>query len=66
MIRIFLWHIINIDFATQVMPNCTNFITECWWEGENQDCDTIFELRRTDDGFCCSFNAVKRSETIDL
>lgn len=50
----------------QVMPNCSDFIRQCWWQGNLEDCDSIFELRKTDDGFCCSFNALRQSETIDL
>ena len=50
----------------QVMPNCTDFIKECWWQGIPEDCRSIFELRKTDDGFCCSFNALRQSEIVDL
>ena len=50
----------------QVMPNCTDFIKECQWQGSKEDCNEIFELRKTDDGFCCSFNALRQSEIVDL
>ena len=50
----------------QVMPNCTDFIKECHWQGSKEDCSSIFELRKTDDGFCCSFNALRQSEIVDL
>ena len=48
------------------MPNCTEFIQKCWWQGNIEECGSIFELRKTDEGFCCSFNALRQSETIDL
>jgi len=54
------------DALIQVMPNCSDFIQECWWQGNKEDCNSIFELRKTDEGFCCSFNALRQSETIDL
>ena len=54
------------DAMLEVMPNCSDIIQECWWQGQSDDCNSIFELRKTDDGFCCSFNALRQSETIDL
>eukprot|EP00093_Oithona_nana_P003672 03672.XXX_135984_139452_1 [CDS] Oithona nana genome sequencing. len=50
----------------QVMPNCTDFIKECHWQGSKEDCSSIFELRKTDDGFCCSFNALRQSFQFQL
>ncbi len=50
----------------KVMPACSDFILGCWWQGQVQDCSKIFQVRKTNDGFCCSFNALKQSETIDL
>ena len=54
------------DALIEVMPNCSDFIQECWWQGNKEDCNSVFELRKTDEGFCCSFNALRQSETIDL
>jgi hypothetical protein len=30
----------------------------CFWDGEDQICEDLFELVQTDEGFCCSFNSV--------
>ena len=30
------------------------------------DCSRIFDVRKTDDGFCCSFNSLEQSSNFDL
>ena len=51
----------------QVMPDCSSYLLKCWWQGHPVDnCTDIFQIRKTNDGFCCSFNALKQSENVDL
>lgn len=50
----------------QVMPSCDDFLLRCWWQGKLQDCSALFEVRKSNEGFCCTFNAIKLSESIDL
>ena len=33
----------------------------CLWKGRQVNCSEIFHIRKTDNGFCCSFNALKTS-----
>ena len=48
------------------MPNCSDLMLKCWWQGSVVSCSEIFEIRQTDEGFCCSFNTLRQSENIDL
>jgi hypothetical protein len=48
------------------MPNCTDLLIKCWWQGSLVNCADVFEIRQTDEGFCCSFNSVRQSKNIDL
>ena len=52
--------------SRQVMPTCDDFLLRCWWQGKLQDCSALFEVRKSNEGFCCTFNAIKLSESIDL
>ena len=44
------------------MHNCNDMLLMCIWKGEEVDCNDIFSIQKTDNGFCCSFNALKPSE----
>ena len=48
------------------MPSCSEFLLLCWWRGEQRKCSDIFEVRKTDDGFCCSFNTLEQSQNLDI
>ena len=50
----------------QVLPSCSDLLPKCFWHGKLQNCSKIFQLRKTNDGFCCTFNALRLSENIDL
>ena len=34
----------------------------CKWQGKRVDCDKVVKQRKTDDGFCCSFNTIDLTE----
>lgn len=40
-------------------PQCKEMLLHCMWEGEERDCDELFDLRATQEGFCCTFNYVR-------
>lgn len=48
----------------QVMHTCKDMIIMCLWQGELVNCTDIFEVRRTDNGYCCSFNTLRMSEQL--
>ena len=34
----------------------------CRWQGEFRNCSKMFKVKKTDDGYCCSFNTFDVSE----
>ena len=41
------------------MQQCEDMILMCKWQGHilnTSDCQNMFSLRKTDEGFCCTFN----------
>ncbi|XP_046434381.1 pickpocket protein 19-like [Neodiprion fabricii] len=49
------------NFLQTVAPTCAEFLSDCWWRASYRNCCEIFEVQRTEYGFCYSFN----SETAD-
>ncbi|XP_054012503.1 pickpocket protein 19-like isoform X1 [Hylaeus anthracinus] len=52
------------DALLQVVPNCEQLFTDCWWRNSNRDCCEIFELHKTEYGFCYSFNSQLAEKTV--
>ncbi len=48
----------------QAMQRCKEMILACYWQGKAVDCMQLFQVRRTDNGFCCSFNTVNIDEQL--
>lgn len=46
----------------ELSPQCDELLLHCMWEGVERNCEELFELRATQEGFCCTFNYV-RSDT---
>merc|ERR1712106_771114 len=44
------------------MHTCKAFLVMCLWQGEVVNCTDFFSIRRTDNGYCCSFNTLPMSE----
>ena len=44
------------------MHNCEDMFLLCLWKGKKVNCSEIFHIRKTDNGFCCSFNSLETSE----
>ena len=42
-------------------PNCSQVLIKCKWGGDDINCSQIMSTRRTNEGFCCTFNYVRRS-----
>jgi amiloride-sensitive sodium channel len=43
-------------------PACSELIIKCKWGGDDVNCTEIIATRRTNEGYCCSFNYVRQSE----
>jgi len=41
----------------EVMPRCEELLSACWWRNANRNCCEIFEVQKTEYGFCYSFNS---------
>ena len=44
------------------MHTCEDMFLMCLWKGKQVNCNDIFAIHKTDNGFCCSFNALNISE----
>ncbi|KAM0730268.1 Pickpocket protein 19 [Formica fusca] len=41
----------------EVMPSCDQLMSTCWWRNADRNCCEIFEVQKTEYGFCYSFNS---------
>ncbi|XP_029163670.1 pickpocket protein 19-like, partial [Nylanderia fulva] len=41
----------------EVMPACNQLLSTCWWRNADRNCCEIFEVQKTEYGFCYSFNS---------
>ena len=57
---------LTVDSLLQVMPSCSEFLLQCWWRGEERKCSDLFDVRKTDEGFCCSFNTLEQKQNLDI
>ena len=46
------------------MHTCEDMILKCYWFGMKEDCNDLFDVRPTDNGFCCSFNTLPMAEQL--
>nr|CAD7404260.1 unnamed protein product [Timema cristinae] len=46
------------QFMLQVFPRCDEVFLRCFWYGHSMNCCQIFNLQRTEGGFCYSFNSL--------
>ncbi|KAK5646216.1 hypothetical protein RI129_004680 [Pyrocoelia pectoralis] len=48
-------------FILRVNPSCQDILKVCMWKQEELPCLELFNSALTDDGLCCTFNALPRS-----
>ncbi|KYM84010.1 Sodium channel protein Nach [Atta colombica] len=41
----------------EVMPRCDQLLSSCWWRNADRNCCDIFQVQKTEYGFCYSFNS---------
>jgi hypothetical protein len=47
----------DIDFFMRnISPRCDEILAYCEWRAVVKNCNELFEMVHTDEGFCCSFN----------
>ena len=50
--------------SLKAVPSCSDILLKCQWQGERRKCGDLFSLLKTDSGYCCSFNAVRQSDSL--
>lgn len=57
-----IWDILKImGYSTEkllyeLMEPCSKMITHCYWINQRTNCKKLFQLIKSSEGFCCSFN----------
>ncbi|XP_046832917.1 pickpocket protein 19-like [Vespa crabro] len=49
----------------ETIPKCSDLFSRCWWRNSYRDCCEIFEVQKTEYGFCYSFNSELSEERRD-
>lgn len=52
------WLLISLIHC-QLSPKCSDLLLKCRWEDREVDCNKTFQLRRTSEGYCCSYNYIR-------
>ncbi|XP_054006766.1 sodium channel protein Nach-like [Hylaeus anthracinus] len=51
------------DIMKRLTPQCSAILSKCRFHDEDRNCSEVFEFRKTQDGFCCTFNyAIKQDD----
>ncbi|XP_048512799.1 sodium channel protein Nach-like [Athalia rosae] len=50
------------EIMKNLTPRCQDVILSCTYAGREVTCSDIFTLRKTQDGYCCTFNYVRQSD----
>jgi len=50
----------------QLSPQCSMILMLCKLLGKIENCSQLFEFRKTQDGFCCTYNYVRESDDIPM
>lgn len=53
-----------VALLKKISPTCKDYLSKCRWNGKTTDCGELFRVVSTDDGFCCSFNAVSAKQSL--
>ncbi|XP_078047572.1 sodium channel protein Nach-like [Augochlora pura] len=57
LLTMFYGHNYNITAIMKYLtPECSSLLITCVFHGNRRNCSDIFSVRRTQDGFCCTFN----------
>ena len=54
----------DVKMLTSGYRDEKSFLKRCYWEEIEVDCNSIFRMRPTDRGMCCTFNAAHLEETL--
>ncbi|XP_078049298.1 sodium channel protein Nach-like [Augochlora pura] len=54
------------DLMRRLTPKCSVLLTRCRFHDEERNCSDMFTFRKTQDGFCCTFNYATKRDDISL
>ncbi|XP_018401441.1 PREDICTED: sodium channel protein Nach-like, partial [Cyphomyrmex costatus] len=52
------------EIMKNLTPQCSVILLKCMLHGAARNCSELFEFRKTQDGYCCTFNYVRESDDI--
>lgn len=50
----------------QLTPQCSSMLSKCRFHDEERNCSELFAFRKTQDGFCCTFNYATKGDDTHL
>nr|XP_018906638.1 PREDICTED: pickpocket protein 19-like [Bemisia tabaci] len=53
------------DFMLYVSPTCEELFAGCFWIGHQHNCCELFDVQRSEEGFCYSFNSLTSQRRVD-
>ncbi|XP_076751975.1 sodium channel protein Nach [Xylocopa sonorina] len=54
------------DVMKRLTPQCSSILTKCRFHDEERNCTELFAFRKTQDGFCCTFNYATKGDDTPL
>jgi hypothetical protein len=52
----------NFFLLFQLMPKCEEYVVACYWLGQSRKCADLLQFKRTNQGYCCTFNYVREEQ----
>ncbi|XP_066583824.1 sodium channel protein Nach-like [Prorops nasuta] len=50
----------------RLTPKCSDILIKCKFSGRTRDCSKLFSFRKTQDGFCCTFNYAREQDDLPV
>ncbi|XP_014367108.2 sodium channel protein Nach [Papilio machaon] len=50
------------ELMRNLTPRCEDLLLRCAWNDEPKNCSKLFDFRLTMNGYCCTFNYLRRSD----
>ncbi|XP_063364288.1 sodium channel protein Nach-like [Cydia amplana] len=53
------------ELMRNLTPHCDDLLLRCAWNDKAEDCNHLFNVRLTMNGFCCTFNYLRQSDIFE-
>lgn len=60
-----LYYLSTVYLFGQLTPQCEQLLVRCRWMGTVKDCSDIFQMRKSMEGYCCSFNYIRPTDNFE-